>query len=863
MNKIYKSKKILFISLVLVLSILTVTYTSTYFIYLKSVERIKSSLLDLVENQKNLIETLSKRNYSQDSIISILKDAYDKKQSLGQTGEYEIAVKEDDTINFLLSADFRGLIKKKHLVSSNKIKIINLAFAGKTGTYEGKDLRQNNVFAAYTYIKPLNWALVAKIDQSEINTPFYETLTYLTFFIILIIVIGNFIIIKISNPIITELIAKEKELFEEKEQLSITLQSIGDAVITTDNQGNVVFMNKVCEELTGWKNKEAVGKPLAEVFNIINQITRKTCDNPAELVLKSGKIIGLANHTVLIAKDGTERIIADSGSPIRDEKGNIFGVIIVFRDDTEKHRQQEEIKIREEKFRSIFENAADPILLINSNNGYIVEVNTATTKLLGYSKEELQSMSTIDLNSEEYKDLVKDRLKILKENKEYKFETVNVSKDGKEYFCEVHSKIVKEAGQELILSIYRNLTERKKVEEELIKAKELAEESVRLKTSFLANMSHEIRTPLNGILGFSELITTTKRLEDAREMGSIIQSSGKRLLETLNLILDISRIEAGEMKLEFSTFDLIRQVNQAITIFKPTADKKGLYLNLKTKLRSFQMYSAQKAIDSILNNLINNAIKFTNEGGVEVRISEEQNAILKGKTQDLLLIEIEDTGIGIDEKDFENIFLEFRQASEGFSRGYEGTGLGLSLIKRYSDMLGWEISVKSQLGVGSIFSVKIPLNQNPSEKTNKPEMATETEKDKDTNAIGTINNIKFNKDVLVVEDDEISRQLVSVLLRNLCNVDFATNAKEAIETSQKKQYSLVLMDINLGKGENGIYVTQQIKQKENYKNIPFIAMTAFALKGDKEEFLKVGCDDYISKPFDNQLFKDLIEKYLR
>jgi CheY-like chemotaxis protein/anti-sigma regulatory factor (Ser/Thr protein kinase) len=275
------------------------------------------------------------------------------------------------------------------------------------------------------------------------------------------------------------------------------------------------------------------------------------------------------------------------------------------------------------------------------------------------------------------------------------------------------------------------------------------------------------------------------------------------------------------------------------------------------------MYSAQKAIDSILNNLINNAIKFTNEGGVEVRISEEQNAILKGKTQDLLLIEIEDTGIGIDEKDFENIFLEFRQASEGFSRGYEGTGLGLSLIKRYSDMLGWEISVKSQLGVGSIFSVKIPLNQNPSEKTNKPEMATETEKDKDTNAIGTINNIKFNKDVLVVEDDEISRQLVSVLLRNLCNVDFATNAKEAIETSQKKQYSLVLMDINLGKGENGIYVTQQIKQKENYKNIPFIAMTAFALKGDKEEFLKVGCDDYISKPFDNQLFKDLIEKYLR
>ncbi len=762
-----------------------------------------------------MIETLSQKNYSQDSIISILKNAYSKKQSLGQTGEYEIAVKEDDTINFLLSADYRGLIKKKHLVSSNKIKIIKLPFEGKSGIYEGKDFRKHDVFAAYTYTKPLNWALVAKVDRSEINAPFYESLIYVTLFTILIIVIGNFIILRISNPIITELIENEKALFKEKEQLSITLQSIGDAVITTDNQSNIVFMNKVCEELTGWKNEEAFGKPLAEVFNIINQITRKTCDNPAELVLKSGKIIGLANHTVLIAKDGTERIIADSGSPIKDERGNIFGVIIVFRDESEKHLQQEEIKTREEKFRSIFENAADPILLINPNNGYVVEANTATTKLLGYSKEELQSMPIMNLNSEEYKGLVKDRFKILKENKEYKFETINVSKDGKEYFYEVHSKMVIEAGQELILSVYRNLTERKKVEEELIKAKELAEESVRLKTSFLANMSHEIRTPLNGILGFSELITTTKKLEDACEMGSIIHSSGKRLLETLNLILDVSRIEAGEMKLEFSTFDLIRQVNQAITIFKPNADRKGLYLNLKTKLRNFQIYSAQKAIDSILNNLINNAIKFTNEGGVEVRVLEERNAILKGKTQDLLLIEIEDTGIGIDEKDFENIFIEFRQASEGFSRGYEGTGLGLSLIKRYSDMLGWEISVKSQLGVGSTFSVKIPLNQSPSVKANEPEIGTEVDTIKSQNTTGA--NTKFNKDVLVVEDDEISRQLTLVLLRNLCNVDFATNATEAIEAVQKKQYSLVLMDINLGKGENGIMLHNKSRNKKIIK----------------------------------------------
>ncbi len=243
-----------------------------------------------------------------------------------------------------------------------------------------------------------------------------------------------------------------------------------------------------------------------------------------------------------------------------------------------------------------------------------------------------------------------------------------------------------------------------KMTEDLIESKKHAEEMYRLKSSFLANMSHELRTPLVGILGFSELLTTTQDLEKVREFSGFINFSGKRLMETLNLILDISRIEAGETKLIFEQIDIVSKINETINLFSISAANKNLKLTFETIVNKFIIVSDIKAIDSILNNLINNAIKFTSDGNVKIKLSK-----IDDENSKWIIIDVIDTGLGIMEKDLDMIFHEFRQASEGLSRSFDGTGLGLSVTKKYVNLLGGSISVSSALGKGSNFSVKLPI----------------------------------------------------------------------------------------------------------------------------------------------------------
>lgn len=240
--------------------------------------------------------------------------------------------------------------------------------------------------------------------------------------------------------------------------------------------------------------------------------------------------------------------------------------------------------------------------------------------------------------------------------------------------------------------------------EQLIDSKKNAEEMYKLKSSFLANMSHELRTPLVGILGFSELLTTTDDLSKVKEFSGFINFSGKRLMETLNLILDLSRIEAGETKLNFEEIDIVEKIHETINLFSVNAKSKNLNLSFESNLRQLTIISDSKAIDSILNNLINNAIKFTSDGDVRIQLHQ---TVKSGKNW--IVIDVIDTGIGIVEKDLDMIFKEFRQASEGLSRSFDGTGLGLSVTKKYVILLGGSISVKSALGEGSNFTVKLPV----------------------------------------------------------------------------------------------------------------------------------------------------------
>ncbi|RKY94811.1 MAG: hypothetical protein DRQ01_01425 [Ignavibacteriae bacterium] len=396
--------------------------------------------------------------------------------------------------------------------------------------------------------------------------------------------------------------------------------------------------------------------------------------------------------------------------------------------------------------------------------------------------------------------------------------------------------------------------ERTIAEEELIKAKDKAEEMNRLKTSFLANMSHELRTPMVGILGYTEILKREIADPELREMSGEIFTSANRLLETLNLILDLSKIEANKSEIKAAEINVGNVTVNQVKCFEELARKKNLYL--KTILVDEHVYSLldERIFRQVINNLISNALKFTDKGSITVIVDKKQSGNKEGA-----VITVIDSGIGIPQKSQQIIFEEFRQVSEGLERTFEGSGLGLSITKRFVELMDGEISVESEIGKGSVFTVSFPLYK-------KEEKIFDTKiTHKEEPVLQDSLHKKYKKqlpEVLLVEDDPSNAGVIEYFLENVCDLDIANTGELALEMTSKKQYSVILMDIDLGRGMSGIEATKQIRKMEGYENLPIVAVTALAMRGQKELFLSEGCTHYISKPFESKIFVSLIKEII-
>lgn len=385
----------------------------------------------------------------------------------------------------------------------------------------------------------------------------------------------------------------------------------------------------------------------------------------------------------------------------------------------------------------------------------------------------------------------------------------------------------------------------KKVEErtaELKTALEKAEAMNRLKSNFLANMSHELRTPLIGILGFADILIEDLKDPEYKEMAQKIYLSGMRLSETLNLILDLSKIESEKHEFNFEMVDLIKETKEVLNLFSKTAEKQGLYLKSSFSHPSIQINIDERAYRTILNNLINNALKFTVEGGINVDISLQET---------LVEIKVKDSGIGIPEEYHDIIFEEFRQVSEGLGRNFEGTGLGLSITKKLVEKFGGEISVESELEKGSTFIVKLPITTDDK----IPKYKTEIKLPEDRQ-ISTAPKVKPL--ALIVDDDPLVYPVIKRYLEDYLELESTTDGEFAINLCKKKKYDLIFMDINLKRGIDGKQVTRKLRKIKEYVNVPIIATTAYAMIGDREEFLAAGCSHYISKPFKKEDLLNLV-----
>lgn len=437
-----------------------------------------------------------------------------------------------------------------------------------------------------------------------------------------------------------------------------------------------------------------------------------------------------------------------------------------------------------------------------------------------------------------------------------------VPKMSKEKFEQIAEALFAFANQ-LSIMAYQNvqkaryISERAQTEELLKKqnlklkiSKEKAEEVSKIKSNFLASMSHELRTPMIGILGFSEILCSELQNDELKKYAEMISSGGKRLLETLNLLLDISIIEAQKVYVEKKTLDIIEIVKSVLLLFENAATKKNITLQIESVFDNFIIQTDEQIIIQILNNLINNAIKFTKDGIVKIVIDKE---VLK--ENNYLSIKIIDSGIGIPKEMHKIIWEEFRQVSEGRSRSFTGTGLGLTIAKKLVAKLDGEIWLESsEPGKGSTFKIIIPYEKEIKKlfEIKKQDLIQDVEEKN--------NGIKHK--ILYIEDDYISINLVEKALKNICQIDTAKNAVEGIEKAKQEHYSAVFMDINLGRGMDGIEATKIIKKIHGYKKKPIVAVTAFAMSGDKEEFLKIGCTHYISKPFVVKELQKLVQSIL-
>ncbi|MGE5393547.1 MAG: ATP-binding protein [Candidatus Saccharibacteria bacterium] len=383
--------------------------------------------------------------------------------------------------------------------------------------------------------------------------------------------------------------------------------------------------------------------------------------------------------------------------------------------------------------------------------------------------------------------------------------------------------------------------------EELLISKEKAEESERLKSAFLANMSHEIRTPMNGILGFASLLEDTDLSgETQQEYIKIIEKSGTRMLNIINDIIDISKIESGLMKVDIKESNINEQIEYIYTFFKPEVEAKGMSLSFKNALpaREAIIQTDREKLYAILTNLVKNAIKYSEHGAIEFGYD------VKDKENKLLQFYVKDTGLGVPEDRLEAIFERFIQADLVDSRDHQGAGLGLAITKAYVEMLGGKIWVESKQGVGSTFYFTL---YDRLEKQNNSKVQTE-EIDQALNP--GIPGLK----ILIAEDDETSEMLLTISVKMLSKqILKVSNGLDAVEVCRNHtDLDLVLMDIQMPK-MSGYDATRNIRQFN--KDIVIIAQTAYGLTGDRDRAIEAGCNDYISKPINNTKLQKLIQKH--
>lgn len=638
---------------------------------------------------------------------------------------------------------------------------------------------------------------------------------------------------------ITERIEKEEELKRINSRFAILLENLVDAILVEDENRHIVLVNNAfCKmfniplspsQLEGMDCSQFAdaGKAMfVDEDGFVNNI---------DILLNERKIaIGEELHT----KDG--RILTRNYSPITID-GESIGNLWYYSDITERKNRELIVQRSEEKYRGVLENMELGLVEVDTE-GKIQKVYDRFCKMFGYSRSELLGRNIDELLP------ASEHLKEGSADIDGLQELQIITKSGEEKWILVsQAPFLNENGQVAgSLRIHYDISDRKALERELVRAREIAEKAQQAEKTYLANMSHEIRTPLNAIIGMIHLVEETDLDEEQDEYIQILKNSSEMLLALISDVLDLAKIDAGTMDVQEKLFDLPSILDKLTTTFQLKASDKNLKIdhNIDPAIKKLLVGDPQ-LLNQILLNLLSNAEKFTESGYVRLsaKIIDRQGDKINVR------FDVEDTGVGIDEAAIDKIFENFKQATTEVRDKYGGTGLGLGIVKKLADLLGGEVSVDSELGKGSCFTVELPFLESD-------ELITKTEVSETTSEMDLT---RLN--ILLVEDNPINQKYASRLLERWgIPYRIANNGQEAVDLFQEGSYSMIFMDLQMPV-MNGYEATTRIRRLERGAVIPIIALTASTMRSKKELALETGMTDFISKPFRPSSLLEKIKTY--
>ena len=650
---------------------------------------------------------------------------------------------------------------------------------------------------------------------------------------------------------VTEKLRQQRELIESEERFQCLAALSPAGIFRTDAHGNCTYVNDAWLKMTGMSYDDAMGDGWGEGLHPDDRERVFSLWSAAVDQEKPFK-----DEFRFVQVDGSERWVMAVSSPERRQDGTVTGHIGVNLDINETIEARKELEKERKKLQYIVENAFDVIYRVGLDRTCLY-ASPSTFKLIGRQPEELVGRKIpVALHPDDEAKLDAHQKQFLEgddDNVVLAFRVEHATQGWRWHEANVRLVRDEKTGKPLeqLVSV-RDITDRKAMEEELVEARIRAEDAVQAKSRFLANMSHEIRTPMNGVMGFSDLLKKTHLNQQQKQYVDVITESGKIMLALLNDILDLSKIESGQMTVSNDIVDYPHLMKRVSRSMRPLAAEKGLDLDVVVgkNVPRYLMTDAFR-VQQILNNLVGNSIKFTSNGSIKIRATVEK---------DMLRIRIKDTGIGIAPERLSAIFDEFVQADDSTARTYGGSGLGLAICQRLAKSLGGSLEVESELTKGSTFTVTIPLQEASDKQIAKYHAGKEYQ--------ATAKQLHFTGRVLVAEDNPINQLLITELLNTVAikaeiagdGIDAINKIRQAI--AEERPYDLVFMDVQMPVLD-GLAATKHIREIGlTPDQLPIIALTANVYADDIAECKSAGMQDHLAKPVDMDALIHHLQKWL-